>query len=179
VLSGIESLLQHSVVHRVPGDTQGRLQMLKTIREFALGRLDASEDGPDVRRRHALQFRGLAERAGPYLTRADQGRWLDELSNEQDNLRAALAWAINGGESETALRMSGPIWRFWYARGHLEEGRRWLESALDLPSGRTGARARAVAALGGIAYWQGDLDTALRSYEEALDIYRTLATNWS
>jgi tetratricopeptide (TPR) repeat protein len=150
--------------------------MLETIREFALARLDASGDGPDVRRRHALRFRDVAERAGPPLTGPDQRRWLDELSREHDNLRAALRWAIDSDEGETALRTVGPIWRFWYARGHLEEGRRWLEAALGLPSSRgpTTPGARALTALGGIAYWQGDFDRALRSYEEALDIHRAL-----
>jgi predicted ATPase len=176
VLGGLESLVQHSLMHRVPGDTQGRLRMLGTIREFALARLDASEDGPAVRRRHALRFRDLAERAGPHLTGSDQRRWLDELSREHDNLRAALRWAINSDEGQTTLQTAGPIWRFWYARGHLEEGRRWLEAALGLPSSRgpTTPRARALTALGGIAYWQSDFDTALRSYEEALDIHRSL-----
>jgi predicted ATPase len=174
VLGGLESLVQHGLVHRVPGDTQGRLRMLETIREFALARLDASGDGPDVRRRHALLFRDLAEGAGPHLTGADQRRWLDELSREHDNLRAALRWAIDGDEGETALRTAGPMWRFWYARGHLEEGRRWLEAALGLPSSGGPTRARALTALGGITYWQSDFDTALRSYEEALDIHRAL-----
>jgi predicted ATPase/class 3 adenylate cyclase len=176
VLGGLDSLVQHSLVHRVPGDTQGRLRMLETIREFALARLDASEDGPDVRRRHAQRFRDLAERAGPHLTGTDQRGWLDELSREHNNLRAVLRWAIDRDEGETALRTAGPIWRFWYARGHLEEGHRWLEGALGLPSNRgpTTPRARALTALGGISYWQSDFDTALLSYEEALDIHRSL-----
>jgi predicted ATPase/class 3 adenylate cyclase len=176
VLGGVDSLVQHSLVHRVPGDAQGRLRMLETIREFALARLDASEEGPAVRGRHALRFRDLAERAGPHLTGPDQPRWLDELNREHNNLRAALRWAIDRDEGETALRTAGPIWRFWYARGHLEEGRRWLEGALGLPSNRgpTRPRARALTALGGISYWQGDFDSALRSYEEALDIHRSL-----
>jgi predicted ATPase/class 3 adenylate cyclase len=176
VVGGLESLVQHSLVHRVPSDTTGRLRMLETIREFALARLDESDDGPDVRRSHALRFRDFAERAGPHLTGPDQRPWLDELSREHDNLRAALRWAIDGDEGETALRAAGPIWRFWYARGHLEEGRRWLEAALGLPSsgGSPTPRAHALTALGGIAYWQSDFDTALRSYEEALDIHRAL-----
>jgi len=176
VVGGLESLVQHSLVHRVPGDAQGRLRMLETIREFALARLDESEEGPDARRRHALWFRDLAERAGPHLTGPNQWRWLDELTREHDNLRAGLRWAIDTDEGETALRMAGPIWRFWYAHGHLEEGRRWLEAALGLPSSRepTAPRARALTALGGIAYWQSDFDAALSSYEEALHIHLAL-----
>jgi tetratricopeptide (TPR) repeat protein len=150
--------------------------MLETIREFALVRLDESGEGPDTRRRHALWFRDLAERAGPHLTGPNQRRWLDELTREHDNLRAGLRWAIDTDEGETALRMAGPIWRFWYAHGHLEEGRRWLEAALGLTSSGepTTPRARALTALGGIAYWQSDFDTALSSYEEALRIHRAL-----
>jgi tetratricopeptide (TPR) repeat protein len=176
VLGALESLVQHSLVHRVPGDTQGRPRMLETIREFALARLAESGDGPHVRRRHALRLRNLAQRAAPHLTGADQRRWLDELGAEYDDLRAALRWAIDSDEGETALLTTGSLWRFWYARGHLEEGRRWLEAALALPSSRepTTPRARALTAVAGIAYWQSDFDTAARSYERALDIDRTL-----
>jgi predicted ATPase/class 3 adenylate cyclase len=175
-LGVLESLVQHNLVHRIPGDRQGRLRMLGTIREFALVRLDESEDGTDVRQRHAMYFQDLAERAGPHLTGPEQRWWLEELSREHDNLRAALKWATDHDEGHTALRTAGAIWRFWYARGHLEEGRRWLEAALDLPSSSspTTARGRALTALGGIAYWQGDFDTARRSYQEALDIHRAM-----
>jgi predicted ATPase len=175
-LSVLDALVQHSLVHRIPGDSEGRLQMLQTIREFAIAQLDASEDGPDVRKRHALWFRDLAERAAPHLTGPEQRRWLDELSREHDNVRVALRWAMDTEESETALRLAAAIWRFWYARGHLEEGRRWLEAALGLPSSAepTAPRARALTALGGLAYWQSDFDTALSSYEEALEIHRAL-----
>jgi predicted ATPase/class 3 adenylate cyclase len=175
LLSVLDALVQHSLVHRLP-DAQGRLGMLQTIRAFALAQLDASEDGPDIRKRHAGWFRDLAERAGPHLTGPEQRRWLDELSREHDNLRAALRWAIDAEESGIALRTAGALWRFWYARGHLEEGRRWLEAALGLPSSPepTTPQARALTALGGIAYWQGDFDAALSSYEEALEIHRAL-----
>jgi tetratricopeptide (TPR) repeat protein len=174
--SALDSLVQHSLVYRVPGDAEARLGMLQTIREFAVARLDASEDGPEVRKRHAAWFRDLAERASPHLTGPGQRRWLDGLSREHDNVRAALRWAIDTEDSEIALRTAGAIWRFWYARGHLEEGRRWLEAALDLRSslGPTMPRARALSALGGIAYWQSDFDTALTAYEDALEIHRAL-----
>jgi predicted ATPase/class 3 adenylate cyclase len=176
MLGVLDSLVEHSLVHRVPADTQGRLRMLDTIREFALAQLAGSGDGPEVRRRHVLRFFDLAQRAAPHLTRPDQRRWLDELSAEHDNLRAALRRAIDSGEGQTALLLAASLWRFWYARGHLEEGRRWLEAALALPSSRepTTPRARAHTAVAGIAYWQSDFDTALRSYDRALDIDRTL-----
>jgi predicted ATPase/class 3 adenylate cyclase len=171
-----EQLLQHSLVQRGPDDAEGRLRMLETIREFGLGRLDESGEAEDVRLRHAQRFLELAEEAEPYLTGPEQRHWLDLLSREHDNLRAALDWALDRDPGTIALRLAAALWRFWYARGHLHEGRRWLEGALSLPSSRERStpRARCLSALGGIAYWQSDFATAAAAYEEALEIHKQL-----
>ena len=46
---------------------------------------------------------------------------------EHDNLRAALTELEVRGESELLLRLTVSLFRFWYVRGHLIEGRRRLE----------------------------------------------------
>src|ERR1700730_12198972 len=60
-------------------------------------------------------------------------------------------------------------------RGHLHEGRARLEAILSMPGSSRDpeARARALEAAGGIAYWQGDMPAALVFYEECLDLRRT------
>jgi tetratricopeptide (TPR) repeat protein len=171
----LDLLVQHSLVRSLPEDSEGRFRMLETIREFGVERLSESDEAEEIRRQHAEHFRDLAEEAEPYLTGPDQRRWLDRLAREHDNLRAALAWAIDANEGEAAMRIGAAVWRFWYGRAHLEEARRWLEHALRLPSSvdPTKHRARCLTALGGITYWQGDLDTSHDCYTEALTIYRS------
>lgn len=172
----VEILLQQSLIRRVSDGDDGRFRMLETIREFGVERLDESGEADRIRERHARRFVSLAEEAEPHLTTPDQRRWMDVLSGEHDNLRAALRWAIEGDEGETALRLGTALWRFWYGRGHLAEGRRWLDAALTLPSAgeRSRARARCLTALGGIAYWQSDFEPSDDVYREALEIYREL-----
>jgi predicted ATPase/class 3 adenylate cyclase len=170
----VELLLEQSLIRRA--SDEGRFRMLETIREFGVERLDHSGEADPVRRRHARRFLRLAEEAEPHLTGPDQRRWMDPLDDDHDNLRAALRWAIETDEGETALRFGGALWRFWYGRGHLTEGRRWLDAILTLPSAkeRTRARARCLTALGGIAYWQSDFEPSDAAYREALEIYREL-----
>ena len=171
----LDALLQHSLVLR-DSDEDVRFRMLETIREFALERLDESAEAVEVRHRHAVHFLGLAENAEPHLTGPEQARWSDALHREHDNLRAAIAWTIDTDRGELALRLGAAMWRFWYGRGHLEEGRRWLDAILALPStaARSLPRARALTALAGIAYWQSDFGPSDAAYVEALDIVREL-----
>jgi non-specific serine/threonine protein kinase len=169
--------------------------MLHVIREYALERLEAvgaagervgaaggRPEAEALRRAHAAWMLDLGERAEPELTGPAAGAWLGRLERDHDNLRAALGWARERGEAEIGLRLVASIWRFWLARGHLREGRAWLEGLLALaPGGATGnvgadagrehpvpdrVRARALRAGGSLAESQGDIDAA-RTWLEA------------
>ena len=48
---------------------------------------------------------------------------------DHDNLRAALAWAVDH-DAAGALRLGAALSDFWHMRGHLSEGRQWLERVL-------------------------------------------------
>jgi predicted ATPase len=175
-LDGLTSLVDKSLIRRSePPGRPSRFSMLETIREFAQERLEASGDLEPVRERHADHYLRLAEEAEPHLTATDQGEWLDHCDTEHANIRAALRWAIDRGQAGRAQAAAGALWRFWQQRGHLAEGRRWLEEVLTMPAGqgRTAERAKALVAAGGIAWWS-DRAASRAFYEEALAIERQL-----
>jgi len=172
VLDGLSSLAEKSLV--TVGDASGerRFGMLETIREFAVERLEKSGEAAEMRRRHAAAYLALAERAVPAYTRRDRKTWLERLEPEHDNFRAALEWAIEGGEATIALGFTWALWRFWQMRGHLQEGRAWASRALEMPEaqGQSPERARALEGAGGLAYWQSDPAGAQKWYGEALEV---------
>ena len=177
VIDALSSLVDASLVRR-ERDREGeaRFGMLETIDEYATERLAASHEEPEIRQRHADHVLDLALEAEPYLLGEDRNRWVRRLDEEHDNIRAALDWAAAGGDVETALRTASALWRFWQDRGDLAEGRASLERLLALPGAETRsvARVRALGALGGLAYWQGDYERIVRPYEEALAIAREI-----
>jgi predicted ATPase/class 3 adenylate cyclase len=176
MLDLLGSLVDHSLIRRTetPGG-EVRFQMLETIREYAMEKLDREPDVADVRRRHARYFLDLAARGEPHLVGADQKEWLDRFDRDHDNLRAALKWSIEA-EEVAGQEAAGALWRFWHQRGHLAEGRRKLEHLLQAAGGqeRTPQRFKALTGAGGLAYWQNDYPAAERFYSEALEIAREL-----
>jgi predicted ATPase/class 3 adenylate cyclase len=177
VLEGLSSLVDSSLVRAAHTDSgEVRFDMLQTIREFGLDRLDAEDDRAAVAGRHAEWFLRLAEEAETHFRGPDLDRVLESLWVEGDNLRAALRWAVERDEADIGLRMAGALFRFWHLGGLLSEGRHWVTAVLSLPSAaaRTAARARALATAGGIAYWQNDAAGVRSAYEDALAIAREL-----
>jgi predicted ATPase/class 3 adenylate cyclase len=156
------------------GETRYRL--LGTIRQYAGDRLMEAGEAGGLRQRHLDWFLALAEQAGPKLRGSDQLLWLDRLEEEHDNLRAALEWsqATEGG-SEAGLRIAGALYRFWFVRGYLTEGRQWLEGVLSASTEAAGLpRAKALHAAGYLAWGEGDLKRASGLLEEGLTLYRQL-----
>jgi len=150
-----------------------RFRMLETIREYAAERLAASGEAEGLRRRHAEHFLALAEAAYPNL-RGSPKAWLDRLEAEHDNLRAALDRLEAAGETQLGLRLAGALYRYWYMRGQLAEGRRRLEAALRADERPTAARARALNGAAVMAADGGELATGRLRAEEALALHRQL-----
>ncbi len=177
VLEGLTSLVDKSLVRgtELP-DGERRFSMLETIREFGQEQLAAGGDLDLILRRHGEHFLHLAVEAEPHLTADDQIPWLDRCDREHANIRNALRWAIETGAADRAQESAAALWRFWQQRGHLAEGRRWLDEILAMPSGQgpTAARAKALIGAGGIAWWQQDREAAGVFYGEAVAVEREL-----
>ena len=152
-----------------------RHRLLEPIRQYAWARLEESGESNVVRRGHSTYFLTLAE-TEPELKGAQQGEWLERLEAEHDNLRVALSWSLDRGEARSGLHLVAALWWFWYARGYLSEGRRWLEAILPLSSDSSVAQPRAWAlnGAGWIALFQGDFDAAKTLLERALALFREL-----
>lgn len=171
-LDGLESLLEQSLLRRTEG---GRFFYLDTIHEYALERLDASGEAPRLQHLHAEHYLALAEREWPELRGSGQAAALRRLESEHSNLRAAIAWACAQGRTELALRLAAVLWRFWWVRGLLSEGRRWLGTVLALPvEGLEALRATVLEGAAALAWGQADAEQAQAHAEDALDLFRRI-----
>jgi non-specific serine/threonine protein kinase len=176
LLDWLGGLVDQSLLQVGGTDAAPRFGMLETVREYGLELLEAAGEAAATRDRHLAWCVALAEEAAPQLTGPAQGAWLAELEAEHDNLRAALGWSLrDGGDAALGLRLAGALWRFWEQRGHLGEGRGWLEASLARGgAGSAAARAWALNGAGILAYLQGDYDRAVAVLEESLVLRRAV-----
>jgi len=150
--------------------------MLQTIRAFALERLHESGEEPAVRATHADLFLALVEQAAPTFRFDADVAALDRVEAEHDNLRAALRWCLETRDAARAVRITAALARFWLVRGHLSEGRSWLDATLALDASATppGPRARALWGAGILAHHQNDYDLATQRFRESLALARVV-----
>ena len=175
VLPALAALLDNSLLRRRQrAGGSVRFAMLATIREYALELLEACGEADDVRRRHAAYFLELAEEADRAAKAAGGAAELERLDTDHDNLRAALAWTHDGGETEVELRLVNALSRFWWLRGHTSEGRRWLAAALAEGSSHPELRTEALRRAAVLAGVQGDYEVARRFAEESKVLYERL-----
>jgi tetratricopeptide (TPR) repeat protein len=193
------SLVDKSLLRR---DARGRFDIHAVLRQYAAEKLDeAPGERAEIEHRHAKHYLELAQLAEPELRGDEQGKWLELLEREQDNLRAVLHWAKEHADAEIGLRLGAALWRFWYVRGYYGEGREQLAAMLTIPAtisatreplpagqpelaestGRAEdageimrARATVLNGAGVLAFVQGDKAASRALFEESLALSRSL-----
>lgn len=174
VLDLLARLYHRSLVVVEERGAELRYRLLETVRQYAREKvLEAGEDA-QVRRRHAEWYHALAGQAEAHLQGPDQNVLLDRLETEHDNLRAALDWFLDQGDTEAGLALAASLGWFWFIRGHWSEGREHLTRILDRarPVGSPRPRARALFEAGRLARGQKDYAAARRLHEESLALFQ-------
>jgi len=176
-LDGIASLLEKSFLAQqvTPESGEPRFAILETIREYGHGCLQEHGELTTSQRAHALYYLTLVEKGGPAIETLRLANWMDRLEQEHDNIRAALRWFIEQKDAEKALRLGAALCSFWETRGHVNEGRQWLDEALAINSEvATPVRAKALKAAAQLASIQGDNRRMEAFAEESLLLFRAL-----
>jgi predicted ATPase/DNA-binding SARP family transcriptional activator len=176
-LETLAALVDHNLVQRIATPDESRYRMLETIHEYALERLGEMPEANAIKRRHAEFCLHVAQSANLNPGKlAPGGQHLAIANAEQDNVRAALSWAIRTGSIELALRLVIAMDMFWTANDP-REGTRWFAALLDHPQARAigpDLRAHALRGYGSSFSLAGDGDAAELLWEQSLALFEEL-----
>ncbi len=176
VLDELEALVDNSLLRQSESiDGEMRFNLLETIREYALERLNAAGEVDPLRQRHAQFYLDLAEETIPYQFNRFPESWMIRLTAERDNLRAAIRWSYESAtDREMILRLVYATSWFWFLSGHLSEGYAACQEALKRTEvmGRTLLRGKAFLGVGGLAFTLGKYAEARADLEQSISIAR-------
>ena len=145
-LGTLSRLSQLALIQRLPDPYGGsRYQVHELVRNYALGRLEHSDR---VRQRHLRFFLGLVDTTGAARVTTIAPEWSDPVIADLANIDAALVWALDRGDAESAQRLAVGLDHFFLFCLHSFEHRVGrLEAALALsgPDSPDAAHARAKA----------------------------------
>jgi predicted ATPase/DNA-binding CsgD family transcriptional regulator len=169
-------LIDKSILSRDDHGAVVGYRLLESIRAYGREKLEEYGEELVLAERHRDWYEDLVERAGREWIGERQAYWLRRLNREHPNLRAALDFCLReAGEPERALHILSRLPAlYWWGRGMFNEGRGWLDRALDRAAAPTRYRARALLLAGRMAFAQHDLDGWQRRLSEGEDLGRRL-----
>ncbi len=140
VLALVESLLDKSLIRRLPGDEEtAEFSMLESLREYAAEQLVSDGEAEETRARHAVHYAGLAARFEASIGLPEERTWVLRAGRHHADLRAALDYCLGAGQDACALALAAALGWYHYTRGDLGHGRAVVDSVLPLAADGYGA----------------------------------------
>ena len=131
VLVMVESLLDKSLIRRLPGDEQtAEFSMLESLREYAAEQLAAHGEAEDTRARHAGHYAGLAAQFEASLGLPGEQAWMLRVGRQHADLRAALDYCLGAGQDALALWLATALGWYHYTHGDLDHGQALVDAVL-------------------------------------------------
>jgi predicted ATPase/DNA-binding NarL/FixJ family response regulator len=136
-LAMVESLLDKSLIRRLPGDEQtAEFSMLESLREFAAEQLASHAEAEETRVRHAEHYAGLAEQFEASIGLPEERAWVLRVGRQHADLRAALDYCLGAGRDAWAFWLAAALGWYHYTRGDLGAGQTLVDAVLHLTAGR-------------------------------------------
>jgi non-specific serine/threonine protein kinase len=181
ILPVVESLLDKSLIRRVPADERtAQFSMLESLREYAAQQLDSHGESEEMRSRHAAYYAALAMQLEASVGQPTEGTAMPLIRRYTGDLRSALDYCVASGQRVHALWLAAILGWYDYTLGDLDHGHEIV--ARVLPSGgghdrasvedgdgSTGALAGALIVAGILASASGQPDRAQDMLSRALE----------
>ncbi len=133
VLAMVESLLDKSLIRRLPGDEQtAEFSMLESLREYAAEQLAAHGEAEETRARHADHYAVLAAQLEASLGLPEERIWVLRADRHHADLRVALDYCLSAGRHALALWLATALGWYHYTHGEPGHGRALVEPVLLL-----------------------------------------------
>jgi predicted ATPase/TolA-binding protein len=173
----LAELVDHSLVVFGADVEHRRYSMHEIIRQFAQEYLRGSDQEADVLESHARYYAGLISRAAENRTGQPFPERLQLAVNDHDNVRQAFEWLLSHDREQALALVAqlGTQLNFWELGGFFQEGRRWLQRALeDTQESVSIERARALLAAAELSSAITDFDLGLQCVQQAQQLFQQL-----
>jgi predicted ATPase len=145
LLTVLGNLVDSSLVRQEDRGERAYFSMLSTVKEYALEELDRTGQLAELRHRHAEYFVNVAVDAAGELLGAHQGRWVERLGYDRENLRGAVRYLLEEKRWNDAADFAWALFIYWWVDGNRGEVVGWMQEVLDEGGRSVGDRARAIA----------------------------------
>ena len=131
----VTSLVEKSLLRAEDGDDGARYRMLETIRDYAREKLLMRDEQTALGAAHCDYFVEMAKAGSQGMDGPDGAQWTIRLEEAHDDMRAAIALALQGGvDPILAVKLEVALMGFWLLRGYVSEGRNYVRASLALPA---------------------------------------------
>ena len=173
----LAELVDHSLVVFGTDAERRRYGMHETIRQFAQEQLRGSDQAAEALERHARYYAQLISHAAENQTGQTLPARLRTVQDDHDNVRRAFEWLL-AHDREQALALVAQLGtglNFWELAGFFQEGRRWLQRALDDTQGSVSLqRAQALLAAAELSSAMSDFNYGLQCAQQAEQLFQQL-----
>jgi non-specific serine/threonine protein kinase len=137
VLVVAESLLDKSLIRRLPGDEEtAEFSMLESLREYAAEQLASHGEAGETRTRHASHYAGLAAQFEASIGLPEERTAVLQADRHHADLRVALDYSLDAAQDAWAISLAAALGWYHYTRGDPGQGQALVGAVLRLAAGK-------------------------------------------
>lgn len=170
IIEHLQNLAEKSIV--IYDEENERYKMLETIRQYGSEKLKEGTEYKEIVMKHLHFFTSAAGEISSKITGTDLLQGMKLADSEYGNIEKSLRNSLEFGCIEEGLRIAGSMGSYWFKRGYIREGLRWIERVLEKSTDiKNFSKAKTLIQAGTLSRHSGEYEQSLKYYYESLKIY--------